>query len=64
MSQIALVNVLHPILTQAGWVAAGENKLPLAEAQSFAKGGHLEILSVDGERHVYQPCCSGESHEQ
>lgn len=57
---IASVNVIQDVLTSTGWVKPGPAQMDAEEARSFAANGFLEILSVDGVREVFSPCCGSD----
>lgn len=63
MSQVATVNVLHSILTPAGWVREGSANIPLADALNYERRGQVEIVSVDGAPFVHGACCSADAAE-
>jgi hypothetical protein len=60
MSNDATVEVLHPVLTAAGWVYEGSARMPLADAQALEQRGQVAIVSVDGSPYVHGACCSGD----
>jgi len=71
MVGIATVDVLRPILVQAGghldgaeltvpaWAMVGQHAILVDVARKAEADGYCEILSVDGQREVWQACCNG-----
>lgn len=56
----AKVQVLHAVLTSAGWVNPGPAEMDADEARQFESSGMVDVLSVDGQAEVWSACCAGD----
>lgn len=59
---IAQVQVLHAILTEAGWLNPGPAEMDAAKAREYEARGMVDVVSVDGRAEVWSPCCGGGEH--
>jgi hypothetical protein len=55
----AQVQVLHAILTEAGWLNPGPAEMAADKAREFESRGLVDVVSVDGRAEVWAPCCNG-----
>lgn len=58
----AKVQILHCVLTTAGWVNPGPAEMDADEARALESRGMVDVLEVDGKPEVWQACCNG-SHD-